>query len=217
VALAKRMTRDQPIPAESSLFGDWTNCFAEPTDTYVAAFDGHHELRLTSRDHFGNPCDERVFESRRQARTLARRPTPLSSTNIREVYAATPPQLLSLSRGMGAFYARSALPACALVDGLDIDDRDMPPINADGSFARNRGGLARRCRLRRRSKEVLGRLTSIHIRKYSAMARRSPCTLQRVATNGDFVISERDHSARPFRSADLPEQHVRPLLSGRTR
>ncbi len=37
----------------------------------------------------------------------------------------------------------------------------------------------------------------------------------RVGNYGDFVVSEAEHTARPLRSTDLPEEHVRPLLAGR--
>jgi hypothetical protein len=209
VALANAWTRGQPIPAELLTFRESDGCFAEPTDTYVA-FDGITNYDLL-RAIILHPCDERVFDSAVKRALSLVGPTRFFH-DICKVYAATP-QLLSQPRHR-TVHARSALPH-VLVDGLFIDDGDMPRDDANEVFAR----IAADLRAGVAFDAVQKKYWDAYEYAYTeTLSDGSKVTLHRtrVGNYGDFVISERDHTARPFQSVDLPEQHVRPLLSGRT-
>ena len=209
IAQANAWTHDQPIPVELLAFRDSDGCFPEPTDTYIV-FDGITNYDLL-RAIILQRGDERVFECAVKRALLLVGPTRFFH-DIREVYAAMP-QLLSQPRHR-AVHARSTL-AHVLVDGLFIDDGDMPRDGADAVFAR----IAADLRAGVAFDAVQKKYWDAYEYAYTEiLSDGSKVTLHRtrVGNYGDFVISERDHSARPFRSADLPEQHVRPLLSGRT-
>ena len=209
VARANAWTHDQPIPTELLSFRDSDGCFPEPADTYVV-FDGITNYDLL-RAIILQRCDERVFECAVRRALLLVGPTRFFH-DIREVYTATP-QLLSHPRHR-TVQARSALPH-VLVDGLFIDDRDMPRDRADVVFAR----IAADLRAGVAFDAVQKKYWDAYEYAYTeTLSDGSNVTLRRtrVGNYGDFVVSERDHTARPFRLADLPEQHVRPLLSGRT-
>jgi hypothetical protein len=203
IAQANAWTHDQPIPAELLAFRDSDGCLPEPTDTYIV-FDGITNYDLL-RAIILQRGDERVFGCAVKRALLLVGPTRFFH-DIRQVYAAMP-RLLSQP-------GRSALPH-VLVDGLFIDDRDMPPDDADAVFAR----IAADLRAGVAFDAVQKKYWDAYEYAYTeTLSDGSKVTLHRtrVGNYGDFVISERDHTARPFRSADLPEQHVRPLLSGRT-
>jgi hypothetical protein len=101
------------------------------------------------------------------------------------------------------------------VDGLFIDDRDMPRAEAGAVFAHISSDLRAGLPFNKVQKKYGNAYEYAFSEKLSD---GSKVTLHRtrIGNYGDYLISEREHPARPFRDFDLPNAHVRPLLSGHT-
>jgi len=209
VAKANAWTHGQPIPPELLVFRDSESCMRESTDTY-AVFEGVTNYEIL-RAVFSQPCDDRVFECAVK-RALSLVGPSRFFRDTEEMYAMMP-QLLSQPRHR-MLKARAAIPH-VLVDGIFIDDRDMSHNEADSVFTKIRAELQ------------AGRpFDAVQKKYYDAYEYAYTETLSdgtmvvlhrtRVGNYGDCVVSEAEHTARPLRLADLPAEHVRPLLSGRT-
>jgi hypothetical protein len=102
-----------------------------------------------------------------------------------------------------------------LVDGVFIDDHDMSRAEAEGVFA----NIAADLRAGGAFETVQKTYQDAYDYAYTETLSDGATVLlhrTRIGNYGDFVVSEADHTARPLRLTDLPAQHVRPLLSGRT-
>jgi len=209
VAKANGWTHGQPIPAELLVFRDSEGCMRESTDTY-AVFEDVTNYEIL-RAILSQPCDDRVFECAvKRALSLVGPSRFFHDTE--EMYARMP-RLLSQPRHRG-LKDRAAIPH-VLVDGIFIDDSDMSHAEADAVFAKIRAELR------------AGRpFDAVEKKYYDAYEYAYTETLSdgatvvlhrtRVGNYGDFVVSEAEHTARPLCLADLPAEHVRPLLSGHT-
>jgi hypothetical protein len=200
---------DQPIPAELLTFRDQEDCISDGTDS-PALFSSITNYEIL-RAILSQPCDDRVFECAvKRALSLVGPSRFFHDTE--EMYARMP-RLLSQPRHRG-LKDRAAIPH-VLVDGIFIDDSDMSHAEADAVFAKIRAELR------------AGRpFDAVEKKYYDAYEYAYTETLSdgatvvlhrtRVGNYGDFVVSEAEHTARPLCLADLPAEHVRPLLSGHT-
>ena len=206
---ANAWTRDQPIPAELLTFRDLEGCMSDGTDS-PALFNGITNYDLL-RAIISHSCDEQLFECAVK-RALSLVGPSRFFRDTEEMYT-TMPQLLAQPRHR-MLKDRAAVPH-VLVDGIFIDDSDMSHDEADAVFAKIRAELR------------AGRpFAAVEKKYYDAYEYAYTETLSdgamvvlhrtRVGNYGDFVVSEAEHTARPLCLADLPAEHVRPLLSGRT-
>lgn len=208
-AKANAWTRDRPIPRELLRFRDSEGCIANQTNT-IAVFEGitNYELLWAI---VSQRCDDRVFECAvKRALSLV---GPSRFFHDAEQTYATRPKLLSQPRHR-TLKRRATVPH-VLVDGIFIADRDMSRDEAESVFAKIRAEL----RSGRPFDAVQKKYYEAYEYTYTeTLSDGSKVVLHRtrVGNYGDFVVSEAEHTARPLRSADLPQGHVRPLLSGRT-
>jgi hypothetical protein len=128
------------------------------------------------------------------------------------MYAAMP-QMLAQPRHR-QLHERARNPH-VLVDGIAIADRDMSHEEADSVFAQ----IAAELRAGRPFDAVQKKYYDAYEYAYTETLSDGTMVVlhrTRVGNYGDYIVSEADHTARPLRLADLPAEHVRPLLSGRT-
>jgi hypothetical protein len=209
VAKANAWTHGQLIPAELLVFRDSDSCMRESTDTY-AVFDAVTNYEIL-RAVLSQPCDDRVFECAVK-RALSLVGPSRFFRDTEEMYT-TMPQLLSQPRHR-KLKDRAAIPH-VLVDGIFIDDRDMSHDEADSVFAK----IAVELRAGRPFDAVQKKYYDAYEYAYTETLSDGAMVVlhrTRVGNYGDFVVSETEHTARPLRLADVPAEHVHPLLSGRT-
>jgi hypothetical protein len=209
VAKANAWTQDQPIPPELLTFRDVEGCISDGTDS-PAVFDDITNYDLL-RAIVAHQCDEQVFECAVKRALLLVGPTRFFH-DTEEMYSRMP-HLLSQPRHRG-LKDRAAIPH-VLVDGISIDDSDMSQDQADSVFAKIRSEL----RAGRPFDAVEKKYYDAYEYAYTEILSDDAMVVlhrTRVGNYGDFVVSEAEHTARPLRLADLPAEHVRPLLSGRT-
>jgi hypothetical protein len=209
VKRANAWTHGQPIAAELLVFRDMDGCMSDGTDS-PTVFNGIGNYELL-RAIILQPCDLRVFECTVK-RALSLVGPSRFFRDIERMYA-TMPQLLSQPRHL-MLKDRAAIPH-VLVDGIFIDDPDMSHEEVDSVFANIRAEL-----------KAGSPFDAVQKKYYDAYEYAYTETLSdgatvvlhrtRVGNYGDFVVSEAENTARPLRLADLPAEHVRPLLSGHT-
>lgn len=198
----------QPIPAELLAFRDLEYCVSDGTDS-TAVFSDITNYPLL-RAIISHPCDAQVFDCAVKRALLLVGPTRFFR-DLTETYARMP-ELLSEPRHQ-TLQKRAGLPHVH-VDGVFIDDHDMSRGKAAGVFANiaaelRAGGAFEIIRRKYQDAYNYPYTESFSDGKTVVLHRT------RVGYYGDFVVSEAEHTARPLRSADLPDEHVRPLLAGR--
>jgi hypothetical protein len=206
---ANAWTHDQPIPAELLTFRDLEGCMSDGTDS-PAVFNSITNYDLL-RAIISHPCEEQLFECAVK-RALSLVGPSRFFRDTEEMYT-TMPQLLALPRHR-MLKDRAAIPH-VLVDGIFIDDRDMSHKEADSVFAKIHAELAAGRPFDAVQKKYYDAYEYAYTETLSDGA-TVPLHRTRVGNYGDFVVSAAEHTARPLRSADLPAEHVSPLLSGRT-
>jgi hypothetical protein len=209
VPKANAWKHGQPIPDELLRFRDSDSCMAGESDT-VVVFDGITNYDLL-RAILLQPSDDRVFECAVK-RALSLVGPSRFFRDTQQMYA-TMPQLLSQSRHR-MLKNHAAIPH-VLVDGIFIDDRDMSRDEASSVFEK----IAAELRAGRPFDTVQKKYYDAYEYAYTETLSDGAMVVlhrTRVGNYGDFVVSEAEHTARPLRLADLPAEHVRPLLNGRT-
>lgn len=198
----------EPVLSELLVFRESSDCVASPTETApllenITNYELLQEILLS-------PCDERVFAAVVARALLLVGPNRLFE-DVRERYLARP-ELLSEPRHR-KLKARFNLPH-VVVDGLCIADSDMARDAADAVFAQITADLKAGMAF----DAVQKKYWEAHEYSYlETLSDGTQVTLYRtrVGYYGDFVISEQSRDAYPFRFAEVPKEHVRPLLSRR--
>ncbi len=200
---------DQPIPAELLAFRESGDCLALETDTTVVFSEiSNYDLL---RRIISQPCDDRLFACALKRALLLVGPTRFFH-DLKETYAAMP-QLLTQPRHRSL--QNRAGTTNVLVDSVFIDDQNMSRAEAEGVFA----NIAADLRAGAAFETVQKKYYDAYEYAYTEALNDGATVLlhrTRVGDYGDFVVSEAENTARPLRLTDLPAQHVRPLLSGRT-
>jgi hypothetical protein len=199
----------EPIPTDLLVFRASHGCLPLATDT-VPVFGSITNYELLQHIVF-SPCDERIFTC------AAGRALSLVGPNrffgdARKQYSARP-ALLSQPRHR-RLTARSELPH-VVVDGLFIDDSDMTRDAAAAVFARITIDLRAGMPFGAVQKKYWAAHEYSYVKTLSD-GTKVPLHGTRVGNYGDFIVSEQSRDARPFRLAEAPSEHVRPLLSHRT-
>lgn len=202
---ANAWKQGEPIPAELLVFRESSGCFLLVTDT-VPVFGSITNYELLQEILF-SPCDERIFACA-SARALSLAGPNRFFGGARKRYAEQP-KLLSLPRHH-SLRARSELPH-VVVDGLFIDDSDMTRKEAKSVFSQITADLKAGMPF----ETVRQKYHDAH--EYSSVETLDDGTKvtlprTRVGNYGDFIVSEASHDANPFRLAEVPAEHVRPLL-----
>jgi hypothetical protein len=197
--------KGDPIPANLSKFHQSDGCFR------LSIFGDANNYPLLKETIF-SPCDERVFDCA-VSRSLSLVGPNQFFNDIREKFLQTP-SLMSQQR-YASLEARSHNPH-VIVDGLFIDDKEMPNdeagtvIHAVGEDLQS--GLA--------FHEVLSKYSRSTTYTYTETlsdGTKVSLTRCRVGNYGDFVVSKYKHDAHPFRYSAIPAEHVGTLLACKSR
>ncbi len=199
----------EPIPAELLVFRESRSCLPLATDS-APVFGSITNNELLHAIVF-SPCDDRIFACA-IARALSLVGPSRFFGDARKRYSSQP-ALLSQGRHRN-IHARSELPH-VVVDGLFIDDGDMPRQEAERVFAQITADLKAGMPFDAAQKKYWDAHEYSYVKTLSDGTK---VTLHRtrVGNYGDFTISERSRDAYPFRLAEAPAEHVQPLLSRRT-
>jgi hypothetical protein len=206
VSLANSWSNGEPIPHDLLVYHDSEGCFRLPTDS-VSVFEEITNYPLLQK-LISSSCDQRIFEFAVRRALYLVGPTRFFSDQ-RKVYAAHP-ELWTEQRHQ--HLNDLSTKRHIVVDGIFINDRDMTRPKADAVFKQITNDLQSGAPF----EAVKKKYYSAYEYRYTetlSNGKKVRLTKTRVGNYGDFVISEGNRDARPFRSAEVPLDHAHQLVT----